>query len=483
VNTNRSARAARIGAGAGTALVVLTSLVGGSWSSGLVLFTLWALLPWAVLAFAGTALPDAWTVVGAGASMFAVEAGVRASVFLWPRGSTAAVALVFSPVVVAAAALPGALGGCLVGRAWRSRRISLRVAAMFAAGAALGLTTLGLARPELFPTAVLRRRAMLARIGTPRVVVGADAFEEVLVSDRAAWHVAGAFDDGAGYLVAVVDNRGADLLDPIDFRVREHVNFAPVRGGLWNSFSTLARLDGRLVVVQTGGGFSDVEVRELDGHVLWSYRPDPTLPPTALQPADLDGDGQLEFYSSDQSATVRLDGAGHEVWRRATRMAHLVAVAPRTRGGPGWVAALEYARVVRVWDEQGEPLAELPVSADDVLVGIVDWPEARALTFGGAAVRGIALDGTPVFEIPLGDFRASQVLAARFGPAARPHLVVAAGAPRDVGRWRLLVLSPERRVVYEKILDRPIRLVKARAPDGSETVFLSGNGLRALRPR
>src|SRR5262249_30216308 len=161
---------------------------------------------------------------------------------LWPRGSTAAVALVFSPVVVAASALPGALGGWVVGRGWGSRRISLRVAVTFAAGAALALTTLGFARPELFPTAVLRRRAMLARVGAPRVVVGADAFEEVLVSDRAAWHVAGASDGSGGDVVAVVDNRGADLLDPTDFRVREHVPFAPVRGGLWNSFSTLARL-------------------------------------------------------------------------------------------------------------------------------------------------------------------------------------------------------------------------------------------------
>src|SRR5262249_52396630 len=157
----------------------------------------------------------------------------------------------------------------------------------------------------------------------------------------------------------------------------------------------------------------------------------------------LDGDGQLEFYSSDQSATVRLDGAGHEIWRRPTRMAHLVAVAPRTPTVPGWVAAVEYARVVRVWDEHGEPLAEPPVPADGIRVGIVDWPATRALTFGGAAVRGIALDGTSVFDIPLGDFHASQVLTARFGPAARPHLVVTAGAPRDVGRWRLLVLSPE----------------------------------------
>jgi len=473
---------AAVAAAAGTALVVVTS-AAGSWSPGFIAFILWALVPYGLLAVAGLVLPDAWWAAGAGAAMLAVEAGVRASVFLYPRGSTAAVALIFSPLLVAASAFPGAAGGILVGRAWRTRSALLRMSSTLGAVAVLGLTTLGLARPELFPTAVLRRHAIRSRIGAPRVVVGSEAFEEVVVSDRAAWHVAGAFGEGPGELVAVVDSRGADLLDPMDFRFRARAEFAPVRGGLWNWSSTLARLDGRLVVVHTGGGYSDVEVRELDGRVLWSYRPDPILPPTALEPADLDGDGKIEFYASDHAATVRLDAAGHEVWRRPTRMAHLVGVAPRTPGSPAWIVAVEYGRLARIWDENGQPLAELPATARDSVLGVIDWPETRALVLGATAARGIALDGTPLFEIPLGEFAPSEAMAVRFAPAARPCLALTGAAPRDVGRWRLLLVSPEREVIYDEILEAPVRLLEAHRADGGEALFLSGNGLRALRPR
>jgi hypothetical protein len=474
---------AAIAAAAGTVLVVATSALGGTWSLALVAFVLWALLPYGLLALAGSVLPDAWSAGGAGAAMLVVEAGVRASVFLYPRGSIAAVALVFSPILVGMSAVPGAVGGWVLGWAWRTGSALLRLAGGLAAASVLGLTVLGLARPELFPTAVWRRRSTLARIGEPRVVLGGDAFEIVPVSDRAAWHVAGRFDEGPGELVAVVDNRGADLLDPADFRRRGHADFGPVRGGIWNWFSTLVRMDGRLVVVQTGGGYSDVKVQELDGRVLWSYRPDPNLPPTALRPADLDGDGTVEFYASDHDATVRLDAAGREVWRRPTSMAHLVGVAARSGGSPAWVVAVEYARRARIWDETGAPLAELPLTAQDNVFGTVDWPETRAIVLGGATVRGIALDGKPLFEMPLGDFFLSDVLAVRFTPAGRPHLALVGATPRDVGRWRLLVLSSDQKVVYDEILDRSVRLLKARRADGGETLFMSGNGLRALRPR
>lgn len=478
-------RAGAVVAAAGMVLVVATSVIGGSWSPVLGVFILWALLPYGLLAGISLALPDAWCAAGAGAAMLIVDAGVRASVFLYPRGSTAAVALVFSPILVAASAFPGVVGGWLMGRAWRIPSAPLRIASAVGATTVLGLAALGLARPDLFPTAVLRRHAVLSRIGEPRVVIGSEGFEQVPVSERAAWHVAGVFDEGPGELVAVVDQSGADLLDPTDFRVRGRADFAPVRGGAWNWFSTLARLDGHLVIVQTGGGYSDVAVQECTGHTLWSYRPDPSLPPTALKPADLDGDGTIEFYASDHAATVRLDVAGHEVWRRPTRMAHLVGVAARTAASSAWVVAVEYGRLARVWDDNGEPLAEVPVTANDPVFGVVDWPETRALVLGGAVARGMALDGKPLFEIPLGDFSLSDVVAVRFAPAARPYLALTGAVPRDAGgRRRLLLLSPGREVVYDEILDRDVRLLKARRADGGETLFLSsGSGLRVLRPR
>jgi hypothetical protein len=328
----------------------------------------------------------------------------------------------------------------------------------------------------------VHRHNVLARIGEPRVVTGGDRFETQTVSDRSAWYATGNFD-GNGEQIAIVDSRGADLLDPDTFEKRGRVDFSGDLPQAWNWFSRLARLGGRLVVVQTGGGFSETEILGLNGKLLWRYRPDKDLPPTALLPGDLDGDGDMELYASSKEAIVRLDGSAKEVWRQSVRGASLSAVAPRTTEGPGWVVASDYGRGVLVWDENGKPLAELPSLKSRAVIGIVDWP-TRALVLGGSTAIGIDLAGHAAFEVPLRDLSVTDVLAVRLAAGGPPYLAVAGAAERDVKRWRLLILSPERTTVYDEVFADHIGLLKVRRADGSESVLVSGQGkLRSLRLR
>src|SRR5262245_38652498 len=98
-------RAAAVLAAIGAAIVFITVLpVAFSGDFGTVLgllgFTAWALLPYGVLLLAGARVQSRWAVAGAGAAAIAAEVGVRLAVFVFPRGSTAAIALVFSPVFI-----------------------------------------------------------------------------------------------------------------------------------------------------------------------------------------------------------------------------------------------------------------------------------------------------------------------------------------------------------------------------------------------
>lgn len=476
-------RLARLLAALGALLVIGSSLLAGGW--GAVGFALWALAPYALLVLAARLLPNPWAIGGAGAAALATELGIRAAVFVYPRGSTAAVALVFSPAVIAALALPGgAAAGLVLGRVWRSGNPVARALVSVVAPAALGLIVLGFARPELFPTALLRRRAALERIGPPRVVTGSASFESVPVTERPLWVVSGDFDEAPGEEIALVDHRGASLLDATAFHELRRVEFGGPPGRLWNWYSRLVRLDGHLLVVQTGGGYQATELRELDGRLLWSYHPDPELPPSALRAADLDGDGQPEFYASTVHAVVRLDASGHELWRQPTRLSSLMALAARSEASPAWLVGLEYGRVVQVWDETGKLLAELPHRDESSVAGVVDWPERRALLLGGSPARGVGLDGRSAFEIPLGDFTLGEGLALSFSAGAPRHLALASLAPRDVRRSRLLILSPAHEIVYDEVLEEPVRLLAARRADGGETLLVQGGGrLRVLRPR
>jgi hypothetical protein len=469
----------------GVVLVWTTAIAGSGFSPLSLPFALWSTVPYAVLWIVGGQVQKPWLVLGAGASALAADLGIRASVFLWPRGSTAAIALVFSPAYITAFVMPiGATVGWLCGRIWRWHEAG-RLIVTTISPIALGLLILGLARPELFPTTVVKRRALLERIGQPRVVTGAETFESFPVSTKAAWFLISNLDAQPGDELAIVEHAGADVIDSASRGVKRHITFGGEPGRLWGSFSTLVRMpDDRLVVAQTGGGFSRTLLQDLNGQELWEYRPNPRLAPDTLRPADLDGDGRVEFYASSFAGIARLDSDGREVWRRPTTNAALLEILQRTSENPAWIVTVEYAGRVLVWDENGRQLTELAVTAETSPVAVVDGFAGRSFIHGRNAGRAFDLQGNALFEVPLGEFTLSTAAGVRFSANERPHLAFVGSTDRDTNRYRLLIVDSMRRVVYDEVFDSYPRVLVARQADGSDTLFVSdARGLRQLRRR
>jgi hypothetical protein len=468
------------------AFLVTTTSIGGSGFNPLSLpFALWSLVPYVLLGVLGRAIRDPWPGIGAGLGALAADVGIRAAVFIWPRGSTAAIALVFSPAYIAAIVMPvGAAAGWLSGRAWRWHPLG-RAAVVLLGPAALGLLGLGLARPELFPTTVASRRALVARIGEPRVVTGQNRFESIQVSSTPAWYQTGEFDGQPGDEIAIVDHRGADLLDSTSLAVAQRVEFGGTPGRLWTAFSSLVRMpDGRLMVAQTGGGFSQTLVRDLDGSTRWEYRPDPSRSPDALRPADLDADGRLEFYASTTDALARVDADGQEVWRQPSALASLVGLLPRSGNIPAWIVSVQYGRKVEVRDDSGRLLGERAATADDSPLTAIDSFAGRGLVYGGPSARGYDISGRLLFDVPLGDFRLGHAADARLFDAGTPYVVLVGTTDRETRRYRLLVIGPDRQPVYDEILDHFPRVLVARRADGTDALLVAAErGLRAVRPR
>ena len=468
----------------GGLVVALTSIVASGLNPLAIPFALWGLIPYAVLYVLAPRLTNPWPSIGAAVAALAIEVGVRASVFLWPAGSTAAIALVFSPLYILLIAMPaGAALGWIAGALWQ-RHVIGRALVAVVTPILVALILIAFARPDLLPTNVVRRRALLARVGPPRVVVGAEAFESSIVSEQPQWTFAAELDGAPGDELALVGHEGARVLDPTTLQVRRTLSFPERRGGFWDSFATLVRLDdGAIVIAQTGGGYSRTLVRGLDGSALWEYSPHPKLPPDSLDPADLDGDGRIEFYAAFADGITRLDGGGREMWRQPARLPDLAALLPRANGLPGWVVGVEYGVRAIVCDDSGALLGTLPVPAG-VMATAADYAGERLLIVGDRTIRGLTLNGAPRVEIPLGDFTATQVLGLRLAPEAPSALVIVGATAREAKRWRVLIVDAGRRVVDDEITEVYPRVFVARGAGGRDVLFVAAASiLRKLSPR
>jgi hypothetical protein len=126
-------------------------------------------------------------------------------------------------------------------------------------------------------------------------------------------------------------------------------------------------------------------------------------------------------------------------------------------------------------------VGERPITSERTPMAAVDVFAGRYLVEGGRSVRGFTLDGVFVFETPLDDFTASDVVGVRLGAADRPSMLVVGSTDRDTSLYRLLIVGAGGRVVYDEILDEYPRATVARRADGSDAVFIrTGDGLRLL---
>jgi hypothetical protein len=149
---------------------------------------------------------------------------------------------------------------------------------------------------------------------------------------------------------------------------------------------------------------------------------------------------------------------------------------------PAWVVAVEYGRKVLIWDAGGRPLIDRAVNAEDTPVSVVDTFAGRSLIHGGQSARAFDLEGKPLFDVALGDFTLSYAVGVRFAPVGAPHFALVSSTDRDTSRYRLLIIDPDRRAVYDEIFERYPRVLTARRADGSDALFVNdAHGVRLLR--
>lgn len=468
---------------AGALFVVLTTSLGADSAWRAAPFALWGCVPYAALWLFGLRLRRLGPALGAGLAALTAEAAVRAAVFLWPQGSTSALALLFSPAYILLLVMPaGALLGWLVESVWERAGRGLRLALGAAVALTLAFEFLAIARPEYLPMNLARRHALLSSLGEPRVVK-AGGFQSVVVSTASAWFQVSDLDGLPGDELVVADHRGATVLDAATLREKDRAPFTGAPGGLWNWYSRLVALEDGYAVAQTGGGFQKTELRLLDGRLLSSYKPDANLEPTALRPADLDGDRAVEFYAASGKKVCRLDLALQESWCVDAVNSSLPVLAPPRGKTPGWLVVLEHRRLLRVLDAKGRELGSFVPSKELLPLSAVDLPQGRALVSGGKTLLLLALDGAPVnaYAHDLEGFHVLNAVPVSFKKGEAPLLAVLS-KPRGADLFRLRLVAAGGSILYEELFAKPVGLLPVARSDGSGYLLVQEPGrLRALQ--
>jgi len=202
-----------------------------------------------------------------------------------------------------------------------------------------------------------------------------------------------------------------------------------------------------------------------------------------MTPADLDEDGQTEFYVSDTKGVARLDESGREVWGRDKPMANIIGVLPRTNGIGASVVTFRFPDALTVWNEAGHSTIDTRITANAPVIGAMSWHGDPVVLVGGPTLRALGFDGVTRFEVPFGDFRVQEALPVTISAGEPASLAIVGGAPRGIDRWRFVLLSPSREPRYESILGAPVRLLTAKHAEGYDTLLLAGSTLQVLKPR
>ena len=152
----------------------------------------------------------------------------------------------------------------------------------------------------------------------------------------------------------------------------------------------------------------------------------------------------------------------------------------RTRRDPAWIVAQGQGETV-VWDSDGARLAGLTMK-DAQPLGVIDRTDGRFVLAGGSALRAIGLDGRVVFDWAIDGMQVVDAQALTLEPGAAPAVALLASGPRPITRWRLQIVSANKTLLYDELLDTPTMLMKARGADGVDRLFLNRAGLFMLRP-
>gem|GEM_PF-5121023 len=360
---------------------------------------------------------------------------------------------------------------------------------------------LGAATLLLIHKSLIRLVNVEARIGEPRVVLGGETFKKTGFTNSGEISV-GDFDGdsleemAADYqmpdyhkkirLLDVLhpsirmpescEIRKIRLLDTHDFSVKKEWLISETLSGKIGSLPFLAKLKRdkgiEVYFLDRMNRYDDsYSLYDLKGNAIWrrTFRCGQFFSAAgSIQGADLDNDGEMEFYGESNGGLCRVDARGRVQWtvEQFIEKAYLL---PAKNGNPAMIFVkafgdtdgptdhmLQFYRM-QLWSIKGKLVREFKFDKDASWLSLITWKDSYCFAtaknpYGGRGFYIFDLTGATVFEgTVIKDMKYEQALSVRFAPDEKPYLVVRATGGGSVNRQGIDIYSSDGKLVYREI--------------------------------
>jgi len=171
----------------------------------------------------------------------------------------------------------------------------------------------------------------------------------------------GDFDGDSHPELAMLPQTGAYFFDAATLKAKSKLEPQEPDGKpRWSGLSPhLIANAGSFQVALLGGGFGDVGLLDNQFKPLWTFKPNPSLPPDAMV-VDEARLGQPRFYVCDNGTLYRLDASGKTVWKVKADGARQLALVTDTNKQEAVVATGHGgSRTLGLWSASGKKVGSV----------------------------------------------------------------------------------------------------------------------------
>ena len=302
------------------------------------------------------------------------------------------------------------------------------------------------------------------------------------------------FHPSPGPEISIIGQTGIWFLSPHDYKTIEAYHFKNAKGEtIWfglNPELLDTNNDGIYEIMQGGSGYGQVGLLDSNGNTLWSFQPDPKLPPNRMIFGDLNDDKKYEFYAAGHSGLYQLNDNGEIIWKvnndtSINQFFNDVKIFIDRKTDRHYLITVNDNGVFQIYDYRGEKIRQFSTGFQIYNFEIVEWEKKVYILAGYFNKKAVLIDlsGKVVYEFKLENFplyHSPQGIAVKFSPTENEYIVILAHSRSSLGLTQLNIISPDCKIIYQEIINNADGFTKLKTFGNNKEVLIIGDGYKRV---